>query len=45
MIKHLVAYIVPNQAQTPTSSDLRQFSKREIARHDTFRLCNLSPYR
>ena len=28
--KHLVAYIVPNQAQAPTSSDLRQFVKEKL---------------
>jgi amino acid adenylation domain-containing protein len=28
--KHLVAYIVPNQAQAPTSSDLRQFLKQKL---------------
>lgn len=31
--KHLVAYIVPNQAQKPTSIDLRQFLKEKLPQH------------
>ncbi|MBD1809019.1 amino acid adenylation domain-containing protein [Microcoleus sp. FACHB-SPT15] len=28
--KHLIAYIVPNKGQAPTSSELRQFSKEKL---------------